>query len=58
MRQQIHADTYDIGDWDLDHMARCYVHIANSMTWRAITGEAPPTIPPTAKQYADAGLPR
>ena len=33
------------------------MHIANSLTWRAITGEAPPTLPPTAKQYTEAGLP-
>jgi hypothetical protein len=25
--------------------------------WRAITGQEPPTTPPTAKQYTKAGLP-
>jgi hypothetical protein len=34
-----------------------FVHLANSLTWRAITGEAPPTMPPTAKDYQKAGLP-
>ena len=27
------------------------------MQWLAITGEHPPTTPPTARQYTDAGLP-
>jgi len=27
------------------------------MQWLAITGERPPTSPPTARQYTDAGLP-
>ena len=31
--------------------------IINSRQWRAITGELPPTSPPTAAQYAEAGLP-
>jgi hypothetical protein len=33
------------------------VHLANSLAWRAITGVAPPTLPPTAAQYTEAGLP-
>lgn len=57
MRQEIYDDDYDFNVWDLAHPRRCFVHIANSLTWRAITAEAPPTLPPTAKQYADAGLP-
>jgi len=57
MKQQIHTDPHNFDVWDLDHMSRCFVHIANSIQWRAITGEAPPTIPPTAKQYTEAGLP-
>lgn len=50
-------DPFDLGDWDLSHSSRCFVHLTNSLAWRAITGEAPPTIPPTAQQYAKAGLP-
>ncbi len=57
MKQQIHEDPHDFSVWDLNHVSRCFVHIANSISWRAITGEAPPTIPPTARQYSDAGLP-
>lgn len=57
MTQEIYDDFYDFNVWDLDHGSRCFVHITNSITWRAITGEAPPTIPPTARQYTKAGLP-
>lgn len=57
MAQEIYEDLYNFSAWDLDHCSRCFVHITNSITWRAITGEAPPTIPPTARQYSKAGLP-
>ena len=57
MRQNIEEDPYDPSDWDLDQSSRCFVHIANSLVWRQITGEDPPTTPPTAKEYTEAGLP-
>ena len=37
--------------------ARCFVHITNSLAWRAVTGEEPPTTPLTSREYQDAGLP-
>jgi hypothetical protein len=33
------------------------VHLANALVWRAITGDTPPTVPPTAAEYTRAGLP-
>ncbi|WP_419936998.1 hypothetical protein [Candidatus Palauibacter sp.] len=57
MRQEIYDDPYGLDAWDQRHASRCFVTIANSEQWMAITGEKPPTTPPTAKQYADAGLP-
>jgi len=57
MRQEIYDDPYDLADWDLRHRSRCFVHLANSMTWRAVTGTEPPTKPPTAKEYSDEELP-
>lgn len=57
MKQSIEEDPYDFSVWDLRHNSRCFVHITNSVAWRAITGEAPPTLPPTAAQYTAAGLP-
>ncbi|HKE89416.1 MAG TPA: hypothetical protein VKB45_03700 [Gemmatimonadales bacterium] len=57
MRQHLYEDPNDLTDWDLDHSSRCFVHIANSLVWRQITGEHPPTVPPTASEYTKAGLP-
>jgi len=57
MRQEIYEDPFDSNDWDREHTSRCFVHIANSLMWRAITGQNPPTTPRTAKEYTDAGLP-
>jgi len=57
MKQEIYKDPYDFDDWDTTQSSRCFVHIANSLVWRAITGQAPPTLPPTAKQYSKAGFP-
>jgi hypothetical protein len=57
MRQEIYDDTFDLEDWDLKHSSRCFVHIANSLVWRDITGENPPTTPPTARTYTKAGFP-
>ena len=48
MRQEIYDDPYDLADWDTEHASRCFVHIANSLVWQSITGEPPPTPPPTA----------
>lgn len=33
------------------------MHLANSLVWRGIAGEHPPTTPPTAAEYTRAGLP-
>jgi hypothetical protein len=57
MKQDICEDPFALADWDLNHASRCFVHIANSMIWRQITGANPPTTPPTATEYNDAGLP-
>lgn len=57
MRQKIYDDPHESDVWDLEHSSRCFMHIANSLVWRGITGQAPPTVPPTAKEYTDAGLP-
>ena len=57
MRQMIFEDDRPLHHWDLDHGSRCFVHIANSLSWRSITGEDPPTAPFTAKEYAKHGMP-
>jgi hypothetical protein len=57
MKQEIYDDPYSLEDWDQRHASRCFVTIANSVTWHAITGERPPVQPTTAAGYAKAGLP-
>jgi hypothetical protein len=57
MRQHIYDDEQGLDAWDQANGSRCFVAIANSLSWRAITGEAPPSLPPTARDYAKAKLP-
>jgi hypothetical protein len=57
MKQEIYEDPFDFDDWDPTQKSRCFIHIANSLVWREITGRHPPTVPPTAKEYSKAGLP-
>lgn len=57
MEQQSYESPFDRGDWLQTEGQRLFVSIANSLAWRSATGEAPPTVPPTAADYARAGLP-
>ena len=57
MRQEIYEDEYGIGAWDQDNGLRCFIHLANSKQYQAITGHQPPHNPPTANDYTSAGLP-
>ncbi len=57
MRQEIYDDPYRFDEWDTRHASRCFVHLSNALVWRAITGDSPPTTPPTSKEYTRAGLP-
>ena len=57
MRQEIYDDPFELDDWEIDYKSRCFVHIANSLVWRTITGETPPTVPFTSKEYTAHGLP-
>ena len=57
MKQQVFDDPYALSDWETESKTRCFVHLADSMTWRAITSEAPPTVPLTAEDYTRHGRP-
>lgn len=57
MRQHIYTDRRPLEEWDARHSSRCFVHVANSLAWRQVTGSEPPTVPPTAQEYTRAGLP-
>lgn len=57
MKQEIYTDHRPLEEWDLRTSGRCFVHIANSLVWRSVTGTQPPTVPPTSAEYTRAGLP-
>jgi hypothetical protein len=57
MKQQIYADPHGLDAWDQSVSSRCFVTLVDALRWREITGEAPPTRPPTAADYTRAGLP-
>ena len=57
MRQEIYDDPYRFEEWDTRNASRCFVHLSNALVWRAITGQNPPTTPPTSEEYARARLP-
>jgi hypothetical protein len=57
MTQEIHADPHGIDAWDQSVSSRCFVTLVNAVQWHEITGGTPPTRPPTAGDYSDAGLP-
>ena len=57
MKQDIYDDPYGLDAWDQRYASRCFVTPVNSVQWMAVTGERPPTEPPTARQYTKAGLP-
>ena len=57
MRQEVYEDPYGLDAWDQRHASRCFVSITNSKQWLAVTGERPPTLPPSAKEYTEAGFP-
>ena len=57
MRQQVYDDKNKAGDWDTSQAKCCFVQIANSQTWRDITGSRPPTKPMSPAEYVKYGLP-
>ena len=57
MKQEIYEDPFELNDWEMDNRSRCFIHIANSLVWRAITSDSPPTVPFTSKEYTRHGLP-
>ena len=57
MKQEIFDDPHSFDVWDTRASGRCFVHITNSLAWRAVTGEEPPTTPLTSREYQEAGLP-
>ena len=57
MKQKIFKDEHGLKAWHTSMGSRCFVHMVNSLQYREITGFRPPSKPPTAKHYTEAGLP-
>ncbi len=57
MRQEVYADPFAPTDWVQAHRRRCFITIVNAALWPSLTGETPPSVPPTASDYTKAGLP-
>jgi len=57
MKQEIFKDPHGMDVWQRSQRARCFVHLANSMAWEAITEEKPPVTPVTAELYTRHGYP-
>jgi len=57
MAQQVFADTYGVEVWDRNYHDRCFVHLSNSLAWKAVTGKDAPTIPLSAADYSAHGYP-
>jgi hypothetical protein len=55
--QQIYKDPHAAEDWDLEQSGRCFVHLCNALQWRDITGERPPHVPFSVKDYQRSRLP-
>lgn len=57
MKQKLYPDPHGRETWDLDRAERLFVHIVDSRTWTALTGEPMPVSPIHAKAYKKAGFP-
>lgn len=59
MKQDIEKDPYGKDEWvkKVPGTSRTFIHLANSMMWRAITGHEPPMTPLTAADYRRYGFP-
>lgn len=57
MQQKIERDPFGLDAWDMDATDRVFVSLINAHDWKAVTGEAAPTHPPSAQDYAREGLP-
>lgn len=57
MRQKIYEDIHGLDAWDIENTSRCFIHLLNSQSYRAVTGQLPPTQPITAEQYQKHGVP-
>ncbi len=54
---ELKNNAYGLDCWSRDHHDRCFVHLSNSLAWKAITDQDVPTMPFTAADYSRKGYP-
>ncbi len=57
MAQELYQSKFKLEDWDYAAQQSFNIGILNSWMWQAVVGQAPPSIPPTAKDYTNSGYP-
>jgi len=57
IQQEIYKSDFAKSDWRSEPSARVWVHLTDANNWTALTGEAQPSTPVTAQQYAEWGFP-
>lgn len=57
MTQNIYPDQFGLKTWDQSTATTMHVHIADSLTWKSITGEEPPPSPIDVETYNRFRLP-
>lgn len=57
MRQSVERDPHRLEVWDQRATQRVFVTLWHASLWHTLTGEPVPTEPPSAQDYARAGLP-
>jgi hypothetical protein len=57
LKQQIQRDTYGSDFWDITQTRSLTIHLVNSLTYKAITGNDAPPSPITAAEYQSSKIP-
>lgn len=55
MKQEIYKDPHGLDKWETSASSRCFVHIVNSLQYKAITGANPPAKPSYSQAVHDCG---
>ncbi len=57
IEQRLYQDAFGLGSWDLRSARTVSIHLIDSRSFRALTGQPPPDSPLDAAAYARHGLP-
>jgi hypothetical protein len=57
IKQKIYPDEHELLVWDDNIIGRVFIHLCDSMLWKAITDKPMPPTPVNAQAYTSAGYP-